>query len=381
MQAYAGNAGADGVSHSFVELYNNTDKEIDLNGITLQYAGGTSDSAIKEVDDEWAVIELEGKIPAKGSYLILGPKQSAAARYQIPDGYGDIQLSDTFLNSRAFKAAIIHGTKTLAVQNPFDIDGKGGKVEGYIDMVGAANDYPKTDMIHGFETNPAKCSASESVRRATLTDTNDNSADFITTRYSATGEDAFTDEEIKVRRPRNSKAGAWDPFAAPASYTKLKLNEVSGVGNDPDKFYELINTGDKNIPLYNCKIYYNANGSTGGTLPTGKGNLTWTGLTSQTIEAGKLFSLIGRDNPSGTKPGSFTTGLTAARILIITLEDPEGNVIDTCVRTKDTGEYNISDKSYSRIPDGTGDFYFTAPTPNTTNGTSTAGLTKLPDEK
>jgi len=140
----------------------------------------------------------------------------------------------------------------------------------------------------------------------------------------------------------------------------------------------LINTGTQDIPLEGCKIYYNANSATGGTLPTGKGSLTWTGLSSQIIEAGKFYSLIGRDNPAGTSPGSFTTGLTAARILIITLESPTGAVLDECVRAADTGEYNISTKSYSRIPDGTGDFYFTEPSQNVTNGTSTAGLTKVP---
>jgi hypothetical protein len=158
-------------------------------------------------------------------------------------------------------------------------------------------------------------------------------------------------------------------------YTKLKLNEVSGIGEDGEKFYELINIGAQNIPLEGCKIYYNANGSIGGTLPTGKGSLTWTGVSAQTIEAGKFF-ILGR----GTAPGSFTTGLTATRILIITLEDPDGNEIDKCVRTADTEDYAINDKSFSRIPDGTGPFYFTWPaTRNETNGTSTAGLTKLPD--
>jgi len=163
-------------------------------------------------------------------------------------------------------------------------------------------------------------------------------------------------------------------------YTKLKLNEVSGVGDDSAKFYELINTGTKDIPLNGCKIYYNANSSVGGSIPTGKGNLTWTGLSAQTAQAGKLFSLIGRDSPAGTNPGSFTTGLTAARILIITLEDPAGNVLDQCIRAKDTEEFTITDKSFARIPDGTGDFYFATPTPNATNGTSTAGLTKVPKD-
>jgi hypothetical protein len=161
-------------------------------------------------------------------------------------------------------------------------------------------------------------------------------------------------------------------------YTKLKLNEVSGVGENSDKFYELKNTGDKNIPLNGCKIYYNANESAGGPLPNDNDKrITWTGY-DEVVKPGELFSLIGRNRPAGTNPGSFTTGLTAARILIITLEDPFEREIDRCVRAADTGDYAITDKSFSRIPDGTGDFYFTEPTPDKPNGTSTDGLTKVP---
>ena len=158
-------------------------------------------------------------------------------------------------------------------------------------------------------------------------------------------------------------------------YSKLKLNEVSGVGNDPEKFYELINTGAVDIPLEGCKIYYNANGSNGGVFPpNGNQGLTWTGSADQVAKAGELFCLIGRNTP-----GSFTTGLTAARILIVTLEDPAGNVIDECIRAKDTDEYAFVEHSYSRIPDGTGPFYFTTtPTPCEMNGNDATGLTLVP---
>ena len=157
-------------------------------------------------------------------------------------------------------------------------------------------------------------------------------------------------------------------------YSGLKLNEVSGVGDDGDKFYELINLGSSDINLAGCTLHYNANGSTGGVLPTGDGNLTWTGSASQVIEAGKLFVLMGRN-----QPGSFTTGLTAQRILIITLKDPAGNVIDQCIRAEDTGKYAFTDKSFSRIPDGTGPFYFTTPTPNVMNGTDATGWVLVPE--
>jgi len=386
LQAY-GNAGsADspaGVSHSFVELYNISNNAIDLNGISLYFANGIRGNDVTE-DEAWKSIALTGTIPAKGSFLILGAKHDklGSTRYKIEDNYGDINDSSLSLSRRGFKAALISGSAELTEQDPFTSN-NGKPVSGYIDMVGALNAPTANprDNIFGFEKAPARCSASEAVRRKDLIDYDNNSTDFIAARYASTGDGAFTDEILQLRKPRNAKAGKWDPFKEPAvppdpatvDYTKLKLNEVSGVGGDSEKFYELKNTGTEDISLYNCKIYYNANGSTGGTLPSGKGNLTWTGLTTQTIEAGKLFSLIGRNTP-----GSFTTGLTAQRILIITLEDPKGNEIDRCVRAQDTGVYEITDKSFSRIPDGTGDFYFTTPTPDTTNGASSAGLTKVP---
>ena len=180
------------------------------------------------------------------------------------------------------------------------------------------------------------------------------------------------------------KFGEEEQGSVVPDYSKIKLNEISGVGDDCDKFYELINTGSVNISLENFKIYYNANGAIGGTLPSGKGNLTWTGVSSQLAKAGELFSLIGRNGGGCSNPptsNSFTTGLTAGRILIITLEDPDGNEIDKCIRALDTGDYVFTDKSFSRIPDGTGPFYFTAPTPNEKNGTDATGLVLVPSKQ
>jgi hypothetical protein len=387
LQAYgnAGDKSPAGASHSFVELYNVTEEEIKLDGINLYYANGKNGADVTE-DEAWKSIALTGTIPARGSFLVLGAKHGdlSATRYIIDNDYGDIIDDNLSLSRRSFKVALISGSAELTAQNPFaSNDGK--PVSGYIDMAGARND-PDTDYIFGYETSPARNSASSAIRRRDLKDSDINTNDFIPARYGPTSGDDITlsEEEFEVRKPRNSKAGTWDPFAKPADpppppdttgvdYSKLKLNEVSGVGGDSEKFYELINNGDKDIPLSGCKIYYNANGATGGMLPSGKGELTWTGSTSQTIKKGELLSLIGRNTVD-----SFTTGLTAARTLVITLEDPAGKKLDQCVRAGDTGDYAITDKSFSRIPDGKGDFYFTTPTPNAKNGTSTAGLTKLP---
>jgi len=158
------------------------------------------------------------------------------------------------------------------------------------------------------------------------------------------------------------------PATSPAvDYSKLRLNEVSGVEPDADKFYELINIGTVDINLGGCEIYYNANDNVGESFPPTNERLTWVGSSTQVAKAGELFSLIGRYND-----GSFSLGLTPERILIITLKDPDGNVIDECIRAEDTGIYATPDRnlSFSRIPDGTGPFYFSIPTPNAKNGGS-----------
>jgi len=158
--------------------------------------------------------------------------------------------------------------------------------------------------------------------------------------------------------------------AEEVDYSKLRLNEVSGVGGDGDKFYELINIGDVDINLAGCKIYYNNDPFNASYIAP----LTWTGCAGQIIGAGELLALIGRNNPC-----SFTTGLTAQRVIKVTLFDPDGNLIDELIRAQDTGEYDFgTTKSFSRIPDGTGPFYFTTPTPNAMNGDDATGLILVP---
>jgi len=222
LQVYGPNSSAAGASHPFVELYNTTKEAINLNGITLYYADGTRGTGITE-DGEWKKIALSGSIPAEGSFLILGPHTSSGARLQIENNYGDINDPDFVLSNRAYKIAIIRGSATITMQNPFDTDGNGTKVEGYIDMVGAANDYTNAtnpDNIFGFETAPARCSASEAVRRKNLIDTDNNqgptndnpeyTGDFIAARYATGG---LSDDQVEAQKPRNSKVGSWNPFA------------------------------------------------------------------------------------------------------------------------------------------------------------------------
>jgi hypothetical protein len=269
LQAYSSSSSAAGASHSFVELYNVSDEAIDLSGISLYYADGTTVSSgntnTATEDGQWAKISLDGKsIPAKGSFLILGPKESTTARYQIPDNSGDINDSNFTLSNRAFKAALIRNDKILTAQNPFNM-GSGAKAEGYIDMVGAANEYGTRDLSFGFETAPTRNSASEAARRQGLIDTDDNSADFIAARYAS---DGMSNEMLELRKPRNSDAGQWDPFAEPepsivteGSATLMILqantygNDNGGGGGFPSSLVELYNNTDAAINLTNYYLH------------------------------------------------------------------------------------------------------------------------------
>jgi len=320
LQAYGSSSTAAGATHSFVELYNTTETAIDLNGISLYYADGERGTDVTE-DWEWANISLNGTIPAGGSFLILGPNEgSTIARYKIEEkhgaDYGDINNINFKLSNRSFKVALIEGSAALNMQNPFDVDGNGKKASGYIDMVGALNNPNASppDNIFGFETDPARCSASQAVRRNNLTDTNDNSVDFIAARYGATSDSgiSLTDEEFEVRYPRNSKAGKWNPFAEPedppppenptiagekSEYAGKLLILQAGASTDgaiTRSFVELYNNTDAAIDLSAFSLQYGATGTNWtvinltGTIPA-KGSYLITGLLGEITGDSRLY--------------------------------------------------------------------------------------------
>ncbi|WP_461246018.1 lamin tail domain-containing protein [Treponema sp. R6D11] len=302
LQAYgnAGDSSPNGVSHSFVELYNISDSAIDLSGISLYFADGTSGIGVTQ-DGNWKSIVLTGTIPAKGSFLVLGKKYNdlTSTRYIIADNYGDINDDTLSLSRRGFKVAIINGT-TPTVQNPFD-SANGIPVSGYIDMVGAVNDPSAAtpDNIFGYEFAPARCSASEAVRRINLIDTDDNSTDFESIRYAS---DGITNEVLAVRKPRKSSDGTWDPFASPpppipppaATGNTLLIFQAYGGDNAngvTHHFVELYNNGSASVDLSGYSLQY-ASASDGDTPESDWTVINLTG----SIPAKTSYLILGKKN-------------------------------------------------------------------------------------
>lgn len=209
------------VSHSFIELYNPTDNDISIDGYSLQYA---------KKEASWNKLDLKGIIKAHSSFLILGKLSDGTGCNLILDESDADMLWDIELDNNNFKVCLLLNTEQLTEVNPFNTDGKGARVDGYVDMFGGAdNDMTKT--IDGYETEyPYILSKQKSARRLTLVDSDNNAIDFGGVDYRA---DRITDELKERYRPKNTEYGEWNPvstvtLSGTAQYVEeiFKENEI-----------------------------------------------------------------------------------------------------------------------------------------------------------
>lgn len=193
-QVYGGGENNDTpVSHSFIELYNNSDRVISLNELSLQYA---------EESTFWKVLNLKGSINPYSSFLIrcnsCSDIDKYSTRFKIKryDMTWNITLSDlgmkVYLCNRKLKSDYI---------NPANIDGCWTKEEGYIDLfsVGGEND------IDGYETEYSHIlNKNTGARRLDFSSTFNNAKDIIPVDFNS----VYT----SVYMPHSSKDGEWDLY-------------------------------------------------------------------------------------------------------------------------------------------------------------------------
>ena len=133
------------VSHNFIELYNNTKNELNLNGLYLWYKDTTTYTS-------WVQLPLKGSVPAYSSFLIVGARcantYDTQCRCQITNY--DMVFNDTNGNPMKFSdngfSVYISTDSNTPASSPeaYLKDGMGNfttnKTDGYIDLFGCGGE-------------------------------------------------------------------------------------------------------------------------------------------------------------------------------------------------------------------------------------------------
>lgn len=155
-QVYGGGGNSGSLfSNDFIELFNNDDTTVNLNGWSVQYAAATGSS--------WQVTTLTGTIPPHGYFLVAeAVGASPNTPLPTPDVTGVIAMSAT-----SGKVLLSNSTAAQSGANP-----SGGTI---MDIVG----YGPTAT--GFEAAPAPVLTNSTADKRTPDgqDTNNNSGDFV----------------------------------------------------------------------------------------------------------------------------------------------------------------------------------------------------------
>ena len=167
------------------------------------------------------------------------------------------------------------------------------------------------------------------------------------------------------------------------------LNEVDG----QNKFIEIYNPAEQEVSLEGVYVVKYDGEKDGGKTTT------WTGAAGMTIAA-KGFVVIEsmdlcdededgeRDNDYVYESDNhiFKGGLSPKKNVKIELYDAEDKLLDTFVRgTEGKGWNNVKgypeneECSFSRVPDGTGDFVYAAPTKKAANGKKVGDIEQAPN--
>lgn len=209
------------VSHSFIELYNLSNKELNLKGLYVWYKSGTS---------AWESNELVGIIPPYSSYLIVGAEHNSVfkddCRLKIEEY--DMVFKDNNGNPKKFanngmSVYVTIGNKTPATNPPRSLTDSAGATTmqpAYVDLMGCGGTNTSTDTVTAYEKNyrfgmskSCACRRIDFYNGGKAKDQSgysngkgDNAADCEIIDYSTC--------DVEKYRPRCSKEGHWDMFVS-----------------------------------------------------------------------------------------------------------------------------------------------------------------------
>ena len=208
-QVFGASDDADAVTHSFIELYNQSDAEVSLEGWYAYYKSSPDGG-----DTAWSSLALQGTIAAKGHFLIRCGQVDAVAdgAWQIPAGDMEWNVQ---LHNKGVSVALFSQEAELT-------DAFAGAVTdanrpaGYVDVLAVQGNDAEDAQIPpvyegGYEDIQSKKKA---VRRENFADTDDNAADASDLNY----EDAKA-EDAPVLNGKGETIAAQEP-SAPAYEVK-----------------------------------------------------------------------------------------------------------------------------------------------------------------
>lgn len=142
------------VSHSFIEIYNLGNVEVNLRGVYLWYKSGTS---------AWESLELKGIIPAYSSFLVRGAEHNSIfkddCRLKI-EKYDQLFVDNNGapkkFSSNGMSAYLSLSSETPIV-NPLrsltDISGAVTMQPAYVDLMGCGGTDKATHTVTAYEKN------------------------------------------------------------------------------------------------------------------------------------------------------------------------------------------------------------------------------------
>ena len=215
------------VSHSFIELYNFTEIEMNLKGLYLWYRAKSGN---------WQSLELQGIVPPKHSFLIRCGKHNEPYNTYVRCPIIDYDMSwDIKLSDRGFSVYLCIGSETPEdnpVRQVVNEHGVVTSVNGrYIDLLGAGGKQP-SETIWAYETRYLKCmdrnTAIHRIDFANSGKKNIGSNALVKGNNEADCEPIdYLTCDVEKYRPRSLKDGRWTEFYDKAKQTATTPSMVN----------------------------------------------------------------------------------------------------------------------------------------------------------
>ena len=200
------------VSHSFIELYNFRDEEINLKGLYLFYRARAG---------SWMPLELKGIVPPKHSFLIRCKQQTDPYSDSVTVPILDYDMQwDIALSNSGFSVYLCIGSDTPEdnpVRQVKDVNGNVTSTNGrYIDLLGAGGKQD-SETLWAYETRYLHCmDKNTGIRRRDFANAgtkNIGSNALVKGNNEADCEPVdYINCDTSIYRPRSLKDGRWNEF-------------------------------------------------------------------------------------------------------------------------------------------------------------------------